>query len=76
MTLRQVLQTPGVYRRMVKPWKPDGGEPIEFEMVRGSADRTIVDVLKTHRRSACPASRPPADRAAMDMELMKSGPAA
>ena len=57
MTLRQALQMPGVYGRMVKSWKPDGGEPFKFEMVRVSADRTIVNVLKTHRRSACPASR-------------------
>ena len=26
MTLREALQMSGVYGRMVKPWKPDGGE--------------------------------------------------
>ena len=73
MTLRQAVQMPGVYGRMEKPWNPDGPEPIKFELVRVSPETTIVDVLKTHRRSACAVSRPLADRKAMDMRLMNSG---
>ena len=74
MTLREALQMPGVYGRMVKPWKPDGGEAMRFEPVRVSADRTLVDLLNTHRRSACPQARPHADWEPLDMELMKCGP--
>ena len=73
MTLRQALQMPGVYGRMVKPWDPVGPAPIRFEMVRVSADKTIVDLVKTHRRAACPVARPQADWKPMDMKLMHAG---
>ena len=73
MTLRQALQMPGVYGRMLKPWNPNGLKPIKFEMVRVSPDRTIVDLLKKHRRSACPVARPHADGTPMDMRLMNAG---
>ena len=73
MTLRQALQMPGFYGRMVKPWNPNGRAPIKFEMVRVSPDGQIVALLTRHRRSACPVARPQADWKPMDMKLIGVG---